>query len=515
MIEFVLNCIFHWRNLNNWTMIICIFLQAVWWLLAVLMMLQCRQIQEFSFGPRTLKDALISTNPALQELYAKAFSSADKLFLSEAYNPQRTLFSTLQIRTAFDWLISHPDAPQDFEDFYYTLLQRKKNPYRKHIYLQPIDLDEGSASISLLDSLRSCVESFFLGLCVKCLPSVPISSLNCHSRHNQGSGKLQIHADSILTYLKRNKPVDALCILALTLSDLYPCETWSYTFSKSLLGQEVGVCSFARISDDFHQGVSETVNQPTESEDAHSIAVSGRDGTLTFGVVGIIQCCKGALSLDELLLRPQDLCPICLRKLQYVLGFNLLERYKKLFAWTETLLSAWSGQGSADHSVSEDILPLSSDSGMCGENESELLTSLSEAWTPDTCTPVLSFRHEIEQSEPMCSMEDMSSQQGACGDVRDILKRHEDWLGRCISALEREVSEEELAALDRSVDALTRWDMFTGQLPILKKDLQLTRDKTGFRRTLGDRFSSFRRRLSSRRLSKDGCSPQRWDWGDS
>lgn len=101
-------------------------------------MLQCKHAQEFSFGPRALKDALISTNPALQELYAKAFSRAEKLFLSEAYNPQRTLFCTLLIRTAFDWLLSHPDAPEDFEMFYHAMLRRKQSFYRKHIYLQPI-----------------------------------------------------------------------------------------------------------------------------------------------------------------------------------------------------------------------------------------------------------------------------------------------------------------------------------------------------------------------------------------
>lgn len=101
-------------------------------------MLQCKHAQEFSFGPRALKDALISTNPALQELYAKAFSRAEKLFLSEAYNPQRTLFCTLLIRTAFDWLLSHPDAPEDFETFYHAMLQRKQSFCRKHIYLQPI-----------------------------------------------------------------------------------------------------------------------------------------------------------------------------------------------------------------------------------------------------------------------------------------------------------------------------------------------------------------------------------------
>lgn len=37
---------------------------------------------------------------------------------------------------------------------------------------------------------------------------------------------------------------------------------------------------------------------------------------------------QGALSLDEALRRPLDLCPICLRKLQHILGFRLIERYQ-------------------------------------------------------------------------------------------------------------------------------------------------------------------------------------------
>lgn len=101
-------------------------------------MLQCRPAQEFSFGPRALKDALVSTDPALQRLYASAFSPAERLFLAEAYNPQRTLFRTLRIRTAFDWLLSRPEAPEDFQTFHGSLPPRKQSPARKHIYLQPI-----------------------------------------------------------------------------------------------------------------------------------------------------------------------------------------------------------------------------------------------------------------------------------------------------------------------------------------------------------------------------------------
>ncbi|NWU15891.1 AMZ1 protein, partial [Cephalopterus ornatus] len=503
-------------------------------------MLQCKHAQEFSFGPRALKDALISTNPVLQELYAKAFSRAEKLFLSEAYNPQRTLFCTLLIRTAFDWILSHPDAPEDFETFYHAMLRRKQNFYRKHIYLQPIDLIEGPAGLSLLDSLQSCVESFFLGLRVKCLPSIPVSSIHCCFRHSRDSDRVQLHADGILNFLKNNKPMDALCVLGLTLLDLYPCETWSFTFSKFLPGQEVGVCSFARFSGDFPQAGCSSLNPPTQKEELCEVLKDSRDRTLQFSAQEMVQCCKvtcheichlmglgtcrwlqcimqGALSLDEALLRPLEPCPICLRKLQHVVGFKLIERYRKLYTWTQTVLSTWPRKESSDLSASEDILPFSSDSGMCCENDSEAVTSLSEPLTPDTCSQGLSIGPELEQDEQPCSLAEAQSQPQLAGPAKstDTIKDYELWLEMCIAALERNVSEEELAQVDKAVDALAKWEMFTGQLPAMRKDLPFARDNTGLRKVLGDKFSSLRRKLSSRKLSKGESSPHRWRWEDN
>ncbi|XP_048722697.1 archaemetzincin-1 isoform X2 [Caretta caretta] len=443
-------------------------------------MLQCRHAQEFSFGPRALKDALISTNPALQELYAKAFSSAEKLFLSEAYNPQRTLFCTLLIRTAFDWLLSHPDAPEDFETFYHSMLTKKQRFCQKHIYLQPIDLIEESAGISLLDSLRSCLESFFLGLRVKCLPSVPISSIRCCYRQSQDSDRAQLHADGILTFLKNNKPPDALCVLGLTLLDLYPCETWSFTFGKFLPGQEVGVCSFARFSGNFPQPGCTTLNPATRREELHEVTEKARDRPLLFSVQEMVQCCK------------------------------------KLYAWTQTILSTWLPQES-DMSTSEDILPFSLDSGMCCENDSEPLTSLSEPLTPDTCSQAFSIGQELEHDQQFVSPPDTHSQQqlGRTTKSTDIIKDYQLWLETCIAALEKNVSEEELAQVDKTVDALAKWEMFTGQLPTMRKDLPFPRDNVGLRKVLGDKFSSLRRKLNSRKLSKAESSPHHWSWEEN
>lgn len=203
------------------------------------------------------------------------------------------------------------------------------------------------------------------------------------------------------------------------------------------------------------------------------------------------------------------------------LAFSIMKPFfispQKLYAWTQTVLSTWPRQESSDLSASEDILPFSSDSGMCCENDSEAVTSLSEPLTPDTCSQALSIGQELEQDEHSCSLAEAHSQPQLAGPTKstDIIKDYELWLETCIAALERNVSEEELAQVDKTVDALAKWEMFTGQLPAMKKDLPFARDNTGLRKVLGDKFSSLRRKLSSRKLSKGESSPHRWRWEEN
>lgn len=42
---------------------------------------------------------------------------------------------------------------------------------------------------------------------------------------------------------------------------------------------------------------------------------------------------QGSNHLDESDRRPLDFCPICLRKLQFAIGFNIAERYKVMTHW--------------------------------------------------------------------------------------------------------------------------------------------------------------------------------------
>ena len=53
----------------------------------------------------------------------------------------------------------------------------------------------------------------------------------------------------------------------------------------------------------------------------------------TFGIAHcVFYCClmNGSNNLEEQAKRPLIECPVCLRKLQYSIGFDPLERYNKL-----------------------------------------------------------------------------------------------------------------------------------------------------------------------------------------
>lgn len=169
----------------------------------------------------------------------------------------------------------------------------------------------------------------------------------------------------------------------------------------------------------------------------------------------------------------------------------------------------WSGQETGDPSVSEETLPFSADSGMGCESDTEPVTSPSEPVTPDTWSHAFPDGPEPGSEDGLSSLVASEVLLKLGGPV-EAIEEYGRWLDACIQALEREVTEEELVQVDAAVDALGRWEMFTGQLPVTRQHLPCAKDNVGLRRVLGDKFFSLRRRLSSRRLAKASSSHCRW-----
>ncbi|XP_004693413.1 PREDICTED: archaemetzincin-2 [Condylura cristata] len=309
---------------------------------------------------QTLKAALLSKNPVLVSQYEK-LDAGERRLLNEAFQPGSGLFGPITLHSQSDWITSHPENPQDFEQFFSDPDRNAPSPENHSIYIQCIGSLGNTRIISeqYIKWLKGYCEAFFYGLTVKLLEPVPVSATRCAFRINDNTKNLQIHAGDILRFLKMKKPQDAFCIVGITMIDLYPRDSWNFVFGQASLTDGVGIFSFARYSSEFYSSHFEgRVKRPkkTSSNDysifddyfvpdvVTSVLLLRSCKTLTHEIghiFGLRHCqwlaclMQGSNHLEEADLRPLDLCPICLRKLQCALGFSIRERYEALVRWME------------------------------------------------------------------------------------------------------------------------------------------------------------------------------------
>ncbi|XP_030064342.1 archaemetzincin-2 isoform X3 [Microcaecilia unicolor] len=305
------------------------------------------EMQVIRHSEQALKTALISKNGQLIKLYEK-LSQGERRLLNEAFRPDSVLFQPISVHSESDWIPSHPEPTQDFEQFY-------QNPYRS----TPSSFGDSRVTAEdYLHWLKSYCEAFYYGLAVKILQPIPVSSTSCAFRVNEHTHNLQIHAEDLLKFLKQMKPKDAFCIVGLTMIDLYPKESWNFVFGQASLTEGMGIFSFARYDSDFYSRNYKGRLKPGKKLTAGDYSVF--DGYYTPPVTStlLLRSCKtlthelghifglrhcqwlqcvmqGSNHLEESDRRPPELCPICLRKLHCALGFNIAERYKALLHWID------------------------------------------------------------------------------------------------------------------------------------------------------------------------------------
>ena len=227
-----------------------------------------------------------------------------------------------------DWLYEHPENGQTFNDFVNSNPNRPGGK-RNKIYLQPLgDFPlEGSPSLGLLK--RYTAAYFSLG--VEVLPTFPIKEAELTTRVNPYTKAEQILTADILNLLKGNLPGDAFCLMAITMKDLYPHPTWNFVFGQASLRERVGVYSFTRYDPTFYG--EERGGDYKKLLLWRSCKVLVHEIGHQFGLDHCIfySCVmNGSNHLGESDARPIHLCPVDLRKLYYSIGFDIVERYKKL-----------------------------------------------------------------------------------------------------------------------------------------------------------------------------------------
>ena len=105
-------------------------------------------MQTVGHSEHTLKTALISKNPELVKQYEQLDPGEQRL-LNEAFQPRSDLFGPITLHSPSDWIISHPEAPQDFEEFFSDLHRKSPSPEKQNIYIQCIGASCQYAGVGL------------------------------------------------------------------------------------------------------------------------------------------------------------------------------------------------------------------------------------------------------------------------------------------------------------------------------------------------------------------------------
>lgn len=226
------------------------------------------------------------------------------------------------------WLAEHLEPGQTFGDFGRSQPPRPDGT-RSKIYLQPLGRFPKDQSPAV-EILREYAAAYFV-LNVEIFPPQTTDTFNPTTRINPHTQKRQILTQDVLTLLKRKLPADGFCLLAVTMEDLYPEPSWNFVFGQASLRERVGVFSFARYDPAFY-GEPRGRDYP-EVLLRRSCKVLVHETAHMFSLAHCIffRCIlNGSNHLRESDSRPLFLCPVCLRKLQFSIGFDVLDRYGKL-----------------------------------------------------------------------------------------------------------------------------------------------------------------------------------------
>jgi len=243
--------------------------------------------------------------------------------LRESAEKLRPLMQKKTEPRAGDWLAEHEEQGQTFDQY------RKSRPNRPTakrttLYIQPIG-DFTKAQQQLVKETGELMGIVF-GVPVKTLDPLADAAIPDSARrtHPTWGGKQFLSTYILDEVLLPQRPVDAVAVLGLTATDLFPEPSWNFVFGQASLRDRVGVWSLARYGDPEKERA--TVLRRTLQVATHE----------TGHMFGIEHCTmhecgmNGSNNMAESDRAPLAFCSECELKLWWACKLDPLPRYEKL-----------------------------------------------------------------------------------------------------------------------------------------------------------------------------------------
>jgi archaemetzincin len=191
------------------------------------------------------------------------------------------------------------------------------------MYLQPVG-DFDAAQAVAIEASAELLGDFY-GMPVRMLERMDLAWVPHQARRlHPYSGVEQILTKFVLRLLGRKKPADAVTVLAVTMSDLWPGKEWNFVFGQASRRAGVGVWSLHRLGDPELD--SKTFLRRTAKIAVHE----------TGHMLGILHCkayecgMSGSNHRAEADARPLWFCPEDEMKIWWACRVDPAERYGRL-----------------------------------------------------------------------------------------------------------------------------------------------------------------------------------------
>ena len=201
--------------------------------------------------------------------------------------------------------------------------------------LPPLDLEVSGGKVTIVDDPVQRGNSG---------RSSRIKCTELNTRYNAKTGHLQLRVDSVLSKLRMHIPSQALCLIALTAFDLFGDASDLFVAGMAAGLQRVAVFSLCRYDPTITFSAEywydlRTIPRPIQAAEKSRLMIQRSCKLVVHEILHLLgvdhcifyDCCmNGSGHLTEDFRQPMHLCPVDLRKLHTLVGFDVCERYSSL-----------------------------------------------------------------------------------------------------------------------------------------------------------------------------------------